>query len=79
VTGNGYFKNFGQTLRQGVEVHLSGRINRFTLGGNYTFLRATYESPETVDGSSNSTNDSALGGGPGMDASSRFSLGTGLH
>jgi outer membrane receptor protein involved in Fe transport len=67
VTGNGYFKNFGQTLRQGIEVHLSGRINRFTLGGNYTFLRATYESPETVDGSSNSTNDSALGGGPGMD------------
>src|SRR5262249_9997508 len=32
-----------------------------------TFLRATYESPETVDGSSNSNNDSALGGGPGMD------------
>ena len=67
VTGNGYFKNFGQTLRQGVEVHLSGRIDRFTLGGNYTFLRATYESPETVVGSSNSTNDSALGGSPGMD------------
>jgi outer membrane receptor protein involved in Fe transport len=67
VTGNGYFKNFGQTLRQGVEVHLSGRIDRFTLGGNYTFLRATYESPETVDGSGNSTNDSALGGSPGMD------------
>jgi outer membrane receptor protein involved in Fe transport len=67
VTGNGYFKNFGQTLRQGVEVHLSGRINRFTLGGSYTFLRATYESPESVDGSSNSANDSALGGTPGMD------------
>jgi outer membrane receptor protein involved in Fe transport len=67
VTGNGYFKNFGQTLRQGVEVHLSGRIDRFTLGGNYTFLKATYESFEAVDGSSNSTNDSALGGSPGMD------------
>jgi outer membrane receptor protein involved in Fe transport len=67
VTGNGYFKNFGQTLRQGAEVHLSGRINRLTLGGNYTFLRATYESTETVDGSSNSTNDSASGGSPGMD------------
>jgi outer membrane receptor protein involved in Fe transport len=67
VTGNGYFKNFGQTLRQGAEVHLSGRIRRLTLGGNYTFLRATYESTETVDGSSNSMNDSALGGSPGMD------------
>jgi len=67
VTGNGYFKNFGRTLRQGAEVHLSGRINRFTLGGNYTFLRATYESPESVDGSSNSANDSASAGSPGMD------------
>jgi outer membrane receptor protein involved in Fe transport len=66
VTGNGYFKNFGRTLRQGVEVHLSGRIDRFTLGGNYTFLRATYQSAETVDGSSNSANDSAVGGSPGM-------------
>jgi outer membrane receptor protein involved in Fe transport len=67
VTGNGYFKNFGRTLRQGAEAHLSARIARFTLGGNYTFLRATYESPESVDGSSNSTNDSASGGSPGMD------------
>ena len=66
-TGNGYFKNFGQTLRQGVEVHLSGRIRRITLGGNYTFVSATYQSPETVDGSSNSTNDSASGGSRGMD------------
>jgi outer membrane receptor protein involved in Fe transport len=67
VTGNGYFKNFGRTLRQGAEMHLSGRIDRFTLGGNYTVLKATYESPESVDGSSNNTNDSALVGSPGMD------------
>ena len=33
-----------------------------SLGGNYTFLRATYQSLETVDGSSNSTNDSASAG-----------------
>ena len=66
-TGNGYFKNFGQTLRQGVEVHLNGRIRRITLGGNYTFVSATYQSPETVDGSSNSTNDTASGGAPGFD------------
>jgi outer membrane receptor protein involved in Fe transport len=66
-TGNGYFKNFGQTRREGLEAHLSGRIRRITLGGNYTFLSATYQSPETVDGSSNSTNDSALGGSVGMD------------
>jgi outer membrane receptor protein involved in Fe transport len=66
-TGNGYFKNFGQTLRQGMEAHLSGRIRHITVGGNYTFLSATYQSSETVDGSSNSTNDSASAGSRGMD------------
>jgi outer membrane receptor protein involved in Fe transport len=66
-TGNGFFKNFGQTLRQGVEAHLSGRIQRFTLGGNYTFVSATYRSSELIPGSSNSANDSALLGSPGLD------------
>lgn len=66
-TGNGYFKNFGQTLRQGAEAHLSGRIGRITLGGNYTFVRATYQTAETVDGSSNSTNDVAMAGSRGLD------------
>ena len=42
---------------------LSGRFKKFTLGGNYTFLDATYQSSQTVDGGSNSAND----GGPGMD------------
>ncbi len=75
VTGNGYYKNFGQTLREGVELHLSGRIGRVALGGNYTFLKAAYESPETVEGSSNSTNDSAMAGSPGMDGLIQIQLG----
>jgi outer membrane receptor protein involved in Fe transport len=58
-TGFGYFKNFGRTRRQGLEADINSRIGRFTLGGGYTFLDATYQSPETVDGSSNSTNDAA--------------------
>lgn len=60
-TGFGYFTNFGQTRRQGVEVNMSGKIKRLTLGGNYTFLDATYESSQTVDGGSNSMNDGGLG------------------
>jgi len=56
-TGFGYFKNFGKTRRQGAEVSLSGRIQHFTLGGNYTFLSTTYRSSETVGSESNSTND----------------------
>jgi outer membrane receptor protein involved in Fe transport len=62
-TGFGYFMNFGRTRRQGAELGLSGRIQHFTLGGNYTFLGATYQSPQTVGGGSNSAND----GGAGLD------------
>ena len=66
-TGFGYFKNFAETRRQGVEVNMNGRISRVTVGGGYTFLDATYQSTETVDGVGNSTNDAALGGTPGLD------------
>jgi outer membrane receptor protein involved in Fe transport len=66
-TGFGYFKNFGRTRRQGIEVDLNSRIRRLSLGGGYTFLEATYQSPETVDGSSNSVNDAAATGDKGLD------------
>ena len=66
-TGFGYFKNFGKTLRQGAEVLVNGRFWRINLGGGYTFIDATYQSAETVDGSGNSTNDEALDGSPGME------------
>jgi outer membrane receptor protein involved in Fe transport len=43
------------------------RVSRFTFGGGYTLLDATYQSEETVDGSSNSSNDAAAGGLKGFD------------
>ncbi len=61
--GFGYFTNFGQTRRDGLEASLSRQFHRFTLGGNYTFLNATYQSAQTIAGGSNSAND----GGSGMD------------
>ncbi len=48
------------------------RIGRVTFGGGYTFLDATYRSAETVDGSSNSTNDSACGSDADSRAPSRL-------
>ncbi len=60
-TGFGYFTNFGETRRQGVEASVSGRFKHLTLGGNYTFLDATYQSEQTINGGSNSTNDGGLG------------------
>jgi outer membrane receptor protein involved in Fe transport len=46
---------------------MNGRFWRLNLGGGYTFVDATYQTPESVDGSGNSTNDQALAGRPGMD------------
>jgi outer membrane receptor protein involved in Fe transport len=64
-TGFGYFTNFGKTRREGAEANLSGRVRHFTLGGGYTFLSATYQSPQTIDGTSNSASANTLAGFPG--------------
>jgi outer membrane receptor protein involved in Fe transport len=66
-TGFGYFKNFGETRRQGIELGASHRLGRVTLGAGYTYLHATFESEETVNGESNSTNDAAEDGGRGLE------------
>jgi outer membrane receptor protein involved in Fe transport len=68
ASGYGYFKNFGQTRRQGVELGVSARpVAAWKVGANATFLDATYRTAETVGGSSNSSNDSAQAGFPGTD------------
>jgi outer membrane receptor protein involved in Fe transport len=53
-SGYGYFKNFGRTRRQGAELDVNGRVGRMSTGAGYTLLNATYQSPETVNGESNS-------------------------
>ena len=67
--GFGYFKNFGQTRRRGLELGLSGKLAKLNLGAQYTLLDATYQSAESVNGSSNSSNDTAMAGSPGQDGS----------
>jgi len=74
-TGFGYFKNFGKTRRQGLDVDVSSRIRRVSLGGGYTLLEATYQSPETVNGSSDSTNDTAAAGTKGFDGTTQIMVG----
>jgi outer membrane receptor protein involved in Fe transport len=66
-TGFGYFLNFGKTRRDGIELELSKDWRQWSVGSNYTFLNATYQSAQTIDGGSNSANDSALAGMPGID------------
>ena len=57
-TGYGYFKNFGETQRQGLELAGDWKWKRVTAGLGYTLLDATYQSSETVSGGSNSAGDS---------------------
>ena len=66
-TGFGYFTNFGKTRRQGAEANVRGRVRGLTVGGGYTFLNATYESAQTIDAGSNSSNASAQMGVFGVD------------
>ncbi len=71
----GYFKNIGKTRREGLEMGASGKKGAFTMGANYTYLNATYQSSETLNGSGNSGNDTAVAGNPGLDGSIRISPG----
>lgn len=61
-TGFGYFKNFGKTLRQGMKLDVGGQLGRANWGGNYTFLDATFQSQELVNGTGNSASNALAKG-----------------
>lgn len=67
--GFGYFTNVGRTRRQGLELSASRRTSRLEAGASYTWLDATFQSEETVNGSGNSSNDEAAAGAPGFEGS----------
>jgi len=56
-TGFGYFKNFGETRREGVELNLNLHADRLSGGAGYAFTDATYQSNELLSGESNSSAD----------------------
>lgn len=66
-SGFGYFKNFGETQRQGVELGFNTKVGSLSVGVDYTFLDATYQSEEEIGGTGNSTNDMALAGNRGFE------------
>ena len=66
-SGFGYFRNFGSTRRQGIELGVNGNIRFLTAGASYTFLDATYQSSETLGGTGNSSNDAAMAGVKGLE------------
>jgi len=67
AAGYGYFRNFGNTRRQGLEAGFSTRLAGTSLGANLTLLDATFRSAETLNAAGNSSNGAALAGFPGVD------------
>ena len=60
-TGFGYFRNFGSTRRQGVEAGADTQLGRLTLAPAIRSSMRRFESPETLNGGSNSSNDAGSG------------------
>jgi outer membrane receptor protein involved in Fe transport len=50
-----------------LDADLDGHSGPLTWGLDWTYLSATYQSVETLDGSANNTNNLALAGYPGLD------------
>jgi outer membrane receptor protein involved in Fe transport len=57
AAGYGYFRNFGRTRRQGVELGADGRAGPLALSAYYTYLDATFRSAETINSPANSSAD----------------------
>ena len=55
--GRGYFDNFGQTKREGIEAAISQKIDNLSLAMNYTYLDATFDSEKEFTSEANSSND----------------------
>ena len=59
LTNEGYFANVGDTLRQGIEARLHGRVRLGRRGGrlewsaDYTYLDATFQTPFTAPSANN--------------------------
>ena len=61
TSGGGYFKNFGVTERKGLEGSLSAKKDKWSYGANYTYLEATYQSQETLNGNFNNSGQAVTG------------------
>ena len=53
----GFFKNFGKTRRQGLEFGVSSAVERLRVRFDYTYLQASYQSQDSLNGASNSGAD----------------------
>ena len=57
MQGLGYFANVGRTKREGIDLGLSGNVDKFKWNTSYSFVRATYDTDIKFASNSNSTED----------------------
>ena len=48
--GLGYFRNFGETRRMGIDGHVGGRFDRWDWSANYSYVRATFAEDDVLPG-----------------------------
>ncbi len=61
TSGSGYFQNVGKTLRQGIELGMNGKVDKFSFQANYSFVDATFQTTFTEFSAANSTSNLANG------------------
>jgi outer membrane receptor protein involved in Fe transport len=54
-TSQGYFTNFGRTKREGFDIGLNGRMDKFSWAAAYSNIHATYDSDTNLISSANSS------------------------
>jgi outer membrane receptor protein involved in Fe transport len=59
ATNAGFFQNTGATLRQGLDLTVDGKFDRFRLGAAYSYVRAEYLSAFRMRSPNNSSRDAA--------------------
>ncbi|MEO1956416.1 MAG: TonB-dependent receptor [Methylophilaceae bacterium] len=55
TNGMGYFDNIGKTRRQGLDLGLTGNLNKFSWNAGYSYINATYQSALELTNEVNST------------------------
>jgi outer membrane receptor protein involved in Fe transport len=58
LLNHGYFSNVGRTERQGLDLGLSGQLDKFRWSTSYSFIKATYDSDVDLLSPSNSSSNS---------------------
>jgi hypothetical protein len=54
-SSRGYYSNVGQTLRQGLDLGLSGQMDKFKWTTSYSYIRATFDNDLTLLSNPNSS------------------------